>query len=366
MKAKTKIKHSSPYIDQKEVNAITEILKRGILSTGEIVSDFEKRISRVVGVKYACAVSSGSAALFLTIKKLPEVFPELKGKDEVIIPSFSCFALSNAVLMNQMKPAFADINIQNFSLDPQDIKKNITKRTLCVVFVHSFGICSDIKEIVNLGIPVIEDIAQSFGGKVDGRPAGSFGLASISSFYATKVITTGGEGGAVLSNNRELIEKIKDFIDYDKKTYEKEKLRFNFKMTDLNAAIGIVQLKKLKEILQIRRKIAEIYIQNLEELEKEDLISLPPKQNNIFFRFPILLKKGRRDELIEYLNKKGVSAQKSIFRPIHFDIEPELKLKNTEIAYENSVSIPIHPNVKEKDAYTIPKLIKSFLFQKKK
>lgn len=366
MKVKTKIKHSSPYIGQKEVNAVSKTLKRAILSTGEIVSEFENGISRIVGVKYACAVSSGSAALFLTLKMLPEVFPELKHKDEVIIPSFSCFALSNSVLMNQMKPVFADINIQNFSIDPQEIKKKITKRTLCAVFVHSFGICSDIKEIIELGIPIIEDIAQSFGGKVNGRPAGSFGLASVSSFYATKVITTGGEGGAILSNNRELIEKIKDFIDYDKKTYEKEKLRFNFKMTDPNAAVGIVQLKKLKEILRIRKKIAEIYIQNLEELEKEDLIILPPKQNNIFFRFPILLKKAKRDELIEYLNRKGVSAQKSIFRPIHFDIEPELKLKNTEIAYENSVSIPIHPNIKEKEAHTISKLIKSFFSQKNK
>lgn len=346
----SEIKHSEPFVGQEEAEVASRYLMRKLLSTGKIVEKFERELTKLIGVRFACALSSGTSALFLLLRELPAVFPELRGKSEVIIPSFSCFALSNAVLMNDLEPVFADIDDRTYSLDPRDIAKRITKRTMCVVFVHALGICSDLREIQRLGIPVIEDIAQAFGGRVDGRYVGSFGVASFSSFFATKVITTAGEGGAVLSNERSLVERIKDVAEYDKKIYDTRKIRFNFKMTDINAAVGLVQLKKLKNILRIRKKIAHVYFEMLSELEKERLIRFPPKENNIFFRFPIFIERGDQKKVIKFLQKNGVMAQKPIFRPLHYDIRPRERLPKTEIAYSKTVSIPIHPNMTEKDA----------------
>lgn len=354
------IAHSGPYLDDREVRIVSELLKQGILSTGRVVSEFEKKLSNVVGVSYSCAVSSGSAALFLVLKEIPEIFPELKEKNEVIIPSFTCFALSNAVLMCGFKPVFADISPETFSLDIKDVRKKITRRTLCVIFVHSFGICQSIDDFLDLGVPVVEDIAQAFGGTVDGKPVGSSGLASVSSFYATKVITTAGEGGAIFSNERKLIDRIKDFIDYDKKRYNRVSLRFNFKMTDISAAVGLAQLRKLKQILSIRKKIAEIYFNELQELESKDILKLPPRKNNIFFRFPIILGRNKQEKLLNYLRSHRIGADKPIFYPIHFDLAKDEDLPNTEIVYKNSVSIPIHPRVSEKDALKVARKVSSF------
>lgn len=354
------IEHSSPYLDDREVKFVSKFLRHGILSTGKIVSEFEAISSRVVGVSYSCAVSSGSAGLFLVLKKLPEVFPELRRKSEVIIPSFTCFALSNAVLMCGFKPVFADISPETFSLDISDVKKKITKETLCVIFVHNFGICQNIGEFLHLGVPVLEDIAQSFGGVVDGKPVGSSGLASVCSFYATKVITTAGEGGAVFSDERNLIDEIRDFIDYDKKRYSEVGLRFNFKMTDIAAAVGIVQIKKLKEILSMRKKIAQVYFDELEELERKGFLKLPPRKNNIFFRFPVILQKGKQEKFLKYLRSHGIGANKSIFYPLHLDLASHKKLPNTEMLYRKSISIPIHPRISEKGARKVAKKIFSF------
>lgn len=354
------IAHSSPYLDEREERFASKLLKQGILSTGRIVSEFEVLSSKVVGVRYSCAVNSGSAGLFLVLKKLPEIFPDLKRKNEVIIPSFTCFALSNAVLMCGFKPVFADISPETFSLDINDVRRKMTKKTLCVIFVHSFGICQNIDDLLYLGVPVLEDIAQAFGGVVDGKPVGSSGLASVSSFYATKVITTAGEGGAIFSNERKLIDEIKDFIDYDKKRYDKIRLRFNFKMTDIAAAVGIVQIRKLKEILSTRKKIAQIYFDELDELEKKNILRLPRRKNNIFFRFPVVLEKGKKEKLLNYLRSHGIGANELIFYPLHFDLGNNEKLPNTEMLYKNSVSIPIHPRISENNAYKIARRIFSF------
>lgn len=355
------IRHSFPYVGDEEEKAVLSAIQRCILSTGELVLKFEKKIADIVGVKYACATSSGSSALYLVLKKLPEVFPELRGKDEVIIPSFTCFALSNAILLNGYKPVFADINLENFSLDFEDVRNKLTKKTLCVIFVHAFGICSDLKDFLNLDVPIIEDIAQAFGGRVYGKPVGSFGIASVSSFYATKVITTGGEGGAVLSNVKKLVEEIRDFIDYDKKRYDKRKVRFNFKMGDINAAFGLAQLKRLKEIIRKRKKLADMYFAELSEFEREGFLKLPPKENNIFFRFPVLLYRWNADSLLPYMNNYGIAAQKPIFRPLHFDIGERRKLKNTEKAYKRTVSLPIHPTLTETDVGKVCRVFIQFI-----
>jgi len=350
------IKHSSPFVGKDEIKAIEKIIKEGILSDGSIVEKFENKILDFVGTKFSVAVSSGSASLFLILKFLPKVFPSLKEKKKVIIPSFACPAISNAVLFAGYEPVFCDINLDTFSPDFDDVKKKITSGTLAVVYIHSFGICEDLKEFFKLGVPVIEGIAQSFGGRVNGKFVGSYGLASFSSFYATKVITTA-EGGAVFSDERNLVEKIKDFIDYDKKDYEPDQFRFNFKMSDIQAAIGLAQLKKLPHILKIRKNLGFYYMKKLSELN----LKLPRKENNIFFRFVVLTDgKVRSEKIIDFLRKKGVMADKPIWKPLHYFYKnfANSDLKNTEFAYDYGISLPIHPSITKKQVDFIVKSLK--------
>jgi dTDP-4-amino-4,6-dideoxygalactose transaminase len=352
------IKHSSPFVGKDEIKAIEKIIKEGILSAGSIVEKFENKILDFVGTKFSVAVSSGSASLFLILKFLPKVFPSLKGKRKVIIPSFACPAISNAVLFAGYEPVFCDINLDTFSPDFDDVKRKITSDTLAVVYIHSFGICEDLKEFLKLGVPVIEGIAQSFGGRVNGKFVGSYGVASFSSFYATKVITTA-EGGAVFSNERKLVEKIKDFIDYDKKDYEPDQFRFNFKMSDVQAAIGLAQLKKLPHILKIRKDLGFYYIKKLSGLKLS--LKLPRKENNIFFRFVVLTTDGKvkSEKIIDFLRKKRIMADKPIWKPLHYFYENFTNLKNTEFAYEYGVSLPIHPSITKKQVDFIATALKS-------
>jgi len=340
------IKHSFPFVGKEEVKEVERIIKEGILSAGKIVEKFERKILKFVGTKFSVAVNSGSASLFLILKFLPKVFPELSGKKKVIIPSFACPAISNAVLFAGYEPVFSDINLDTFALDFDDVKKRITPDTLAIVYIHSFGICNDLKDFISLGVPVVEGIAQSFGGKVNGKFVGSYGVASFSSFYATKVITTA-EGGAVFSDEKKLIDKIKDFIDYDKKDYEPDQFRFNFKMSDIQAAIGLAQLKKISFILKTRKNLGLYYIKKLHNLER--FLKIPSKENNIFFRF-VVLTDGRvkAESVIEFMRKKGIMADKPIWKPLHYFYGNGSDLKNTEFAYEHGISLPIHLSITKK------------------
>ncbi len=342
------IKHSFPFVGKEEVEEVRKIIEKGILSSGKIVERFEKKILNFVGTKFSVAVNSGSASLFLILKFLPKVFPELIGKKKVIIPSFACPAISNAVLFAGYEPVFSDINLDTFALDFDDVKKKIGSDTLAIVYIHSFGICDDLKDFISLGVPVVEGIAQSFGGKVNGKFVGSYGVASFSSFYATKVITTA-EGGAVFSDEKKLVDKIKDFIDYDKKDYKSDQFRFNFKMSDIQAAIGLAQLKKFTHILKKRKELGLYYIKKLHELER--FLKIPPKENNIFFRF-VVLTDGRikSENIIDFMRKKGIMADKPIWKPLHYFYgkASDLNLKNTEFAYEHGLSLPIHLSVTKK------------------
>lgn len=342
------VKHSEPFLSKDEINILSKLIKQKTLSTGKIVRKFEFSLAKFLGVKDAVCTSSGSSALYLILKFLPEIFPELKGRNKVLIPSFTCPAISNAVFMAGYEPVFADINLDTFSLGLQDVRRKISPDTLCVVFIHSFGICSDISDFLAMGVPVIEGIAQAFGGKVSSQKmVGSQGLVSFTSFYATKVITTA-EGGAVFSNEKSLIEKIRDFIDYDKKDYNPGEFRFNFKMSDIQAGLGLVQLKKIKTILKRRKEIALLYFELLEDDERRGKIKLPPRENNIFFRFPVILNDLQSDSVILNLRRKRVYADKLIFKPLHFFYAKEQNLQNTETAYEKGISLPIHPNLSHK------------------
>ena len=214
------IPHSRPTLDQSDFDGVLQVIKSGHLVQGEQTAGFEKDLSSLIGVKGGVAVSSGTAALHLSLISLGV------GKgDEVILPGFVCTAPLNAIHYVGASPVIAEIDRLTFNIDVNDLKRRITKKTKAIIVPHMFGLPADVEDIASLGIPVIEDCAHSLGSRYGDHYTGGIGALSIFSFYATKVIATG-EGGMVLSNNEGLLEGIKDLRDYDNR--ESYAVRYNY------------------------------------------------------------------------------------------------------------------------------------------
>lgn len=317
------IQHSKPTIMLEDIKSVEKVMETGYLSQGNKVKEFEKELSKFIGVKYAIAVNSGTSALHLALLSL-----DVKENVEVIIPSLTCTALMNAINYVKAKPIIVDIDIDTLNISLDEIKRNITDRTKVVIVPYMFGNVAPIDKIIsfckNYDVKVIEDCAQSVGKKYKGKMLGSFGDVSVFSFYATKVITTG-EGGMVLTNSKKIWKNAMDLRSYDKKkTY---KMRYNYEMTDMQAALGISQLQKLSTFLSKRKKIAQNY--------DKYFVSWMPR-NSIYYRY--LVKVNDADAAIKKLNTLGIESAKCVFEPLK-------NLKNSSYVYRHAVSIPIYPSL---------------------
>ncbi len=343
------IPHSRPTIDYEEVNAAAAVLQSGQLAQGEQVLHFEKALASLIGVGGAVAVSSGTAALHLTLLAL-----EIGEDDDVVIPSFVCPALLNAIRYVRAVPVLADIIRETFNMDLQDLKRRRTGKTKAVIIPHMFGLPADIKEIVALGIPVIEDCAQALGSRYEGVPTGSFGVLSVFSFYATKVICTG-EGGMVVANDLQLLERIRDLRDYDEK--DDGRLRYNYKLTNLQAALGLAQLRKLPALIGRRRDIAGQY----DEFLREYLLSMPvcpPDREHIYYRYVIRTKHVA--ELLAAGGEAGIAYRRPVFKPLHHYLGMA-GYPQTEAAFLETVSLPIYPSLSDTEVKTILHHVQSIL-----
>ena len=330
------IPHSRPTLGEAEIKAVAEVMASGQIAEGEVVKRFEKSFAAKMGVPDAVAVSSGTAALHLVLLAM-----RIGPADEVIIPSYVCSALLNAVQYVGATPVPAEIDSSTYNLDPDDIAQRVTSRTRAVVVPHLFGLPADLDKILKLNIPVIEDCAQAVGATHHNRPLGTFGDAAIFSFYATKMMTTG-EGGMVVAKSSQIIEQVRDLKTYDEKqTY---RVRFNYKMTDIQAALGEIQLARLDDFIKLRRKIARHYIKFLNAPE----IKLPTENaEHIYYRFVVRLK-ADCDWLLRELVKKGVGCARPVFLPLH----RQLNMKSypvTDRTWQTALSIPIYPSLRAKE-----------------
>jgi len=345
------IPHSRPTIDQEEIDAAVAVLRSGQLAQGEQVLQFEKALASLIGVGGAVAVSSGTAALHLSLLAL-----EIGEGDEVVIPSFVCPALLNAIRYVRAVPVLADICRETFNIDVRDLKRRVTRRTKAVIVPHMFGLPADIREIVAFGVPVIEDCAQSLGSRYEGAPTGSFGALSVFSFYATKVICTG-EGGMVAANDLQLLEKIRDLRDYDEKA--DDRLRFNCKLTDLQAALGLAQLRKLPTLIGRRRAIARQY----DEFLRENLLpapACPPDRDHIYYRYVIRIKNVA--ELLAAGGESGIAYRGPVFKPLHHYLGMT-GYPRTEAAFLETVSLPIYPSLHDEEIKAILQHVQPFLMR---
>jgi len=330
------IPHSRPTLGEEEAEAAFKVVLSGQISQGPQVAEFERELAAYVGVGYGVAVSSGTAALALALRALG-----VGEGDEVAVPSYACAALVHAVRFVGASPLLVDVDPDTGNLDPEDLGRRLVGRTKAIVLVHMFGFPARVEEVGRFGVPILEDCAMALGARYRGGQVGSFGRASAFSFYATKMLATG-EGGMVLTDDPDLAEAVRDFREYDMK--EDTQPRFNFKMTDIQAALGRVQLGKLDAFVERRKRVASIYDVAFRDLEAE----LPPKVEDAepsYYRY-VLRVSSDAGEVIKALKTKGIDAARPVFRPIHryLGLPPE-DFAGTEDMYRRAVSIPIYPSL---------------------
>ena len=343
------VPHSRPTIDREDIKAVTEVLASGHISQGEKVKEFETRLAKFVGTKYGIAVSSGTSAIHLALTSL-NVGP----KDEVIIPSYVCASPYMATLHAGAIPKIVDIRPSDFNIYATTLKKGVTHKTKAIIVPHMFGTPAELDELLDLGFPIIEDCAQSLGAEYKKRKVGSFGRLSVFSFYATKMITTG-EGGMVLTNDHKIYNKIMEVREYDKKPLNT--IRYNYKMSDIQAALGLSQLKKLSYFIKRRREIATIYNKQLSEYN----VTLPrtaPHKRSVFYRYVVMV--NRLDHIQKMAKKSGIMCEKPIWKPLHKSL-PSTKCPNSDHAYNHALSIPLYPSLTEEEVeYVVKKLREVF------
>lgn len=341
------IPHSRPTIGHEEIKNVEKVLLSRHIACGNMVERFENNMARYIGVKGGVAVSSGTAALHLALLSLG-----ISDGDEVIIPSYVCLALLNAITYCGARPVIVDIVPETLNISFPDTSRALSKRTKAIIVPYIFGCPANIDEFFSLGIPVIEDCAQAIGATYKGKRLGGFGMLGIFSFYATKVITTG-EGGMVISNDLRLLHKVRDLREYDKK--RQFRLRYNYKMTDIQAAIGITQLKKLPRFLKKRRAIAKIYRDSLKDIP----VFTQPEDGHIFYRF-IIMSKKKAENIIAEFKKNGIEAKKPVFMPIHRYLGLD-GFNNTEEAMSRAISIPIYPSLSDREVSKIASITRRCL-----
>jgi len=326
----THIPHSRPLLGRAERQALHRVITSGQLTQGEEVETFEKSMASVMGRKHAAAVQSGTAALHLTLIALG-----VSQKDRVAIPSYVCSSLLHAVSMVGARPLLIDVDPATFNMDPDDLRRRLRPRTKAIVVPHMFGLAAEIDDISRHGVPVIEDCAMSLGAEYQGKPVGSFGALSIVSSYATKMIATG-EGGMVLGDRWTLLRQVRDLRSYD--GHRGHRTRYNYKMTDLQAALGQAQLTRLASFIRSRRRLASRYGRALETGPWE----LPEiGQHHIYYRYVIRIHRGAR-RFLSQLNSLGVEARRPVFKPLHRYLELD-GFSGTEEAFRRAVSIPLYP-----------------------
>ena len=306
-----------PVINEEEMKAIEEVLYSGMLTQGEAVKNFEDAFSDYLGVKNSIACSNGTVALDLVLKAL-----DFRQGDEVISPAFTFIATGNAILYQGSKPVFADVDPRTFNIDPEDLQEKITPKTKAVIGVHLYGQPFDLKGVQQIcedhHLALIEDCAQAHGAEYNGRKVGGFGDGCFS-FYPTKNMTTA-EGGMITTNDDQLAAKLRLMRNHgDTGKYNHVMLGYNYRMTNIQGSIGLVQLKKLDQFNQKRIENAEFFNRNL----MKDGINTPFKDSrvrHVYNQYVVRVEDSfcsSREMLMDYLMSKGIGCAVHYPMPVY-------------------------------------------------
>lgn len=343
-------------IDDQEVKAVTKVIRSGHLVQGREVAKLEKEFAALCGTKYALAVANGTAALHLALHSAG-----IKNGDEVITTPFTFVATANSILMVGGKPVFVDIDPLTYNLDPEKIISAITKKTKAILVVDLYGQPANYRKLRQIAskysLLLIEDAAQSVNAKYYGKTTGSLADIATFSLYATKNITSA-EGGVVTTNNRNYYEIGRLFRHHgqnENKKYHYEGLGYNYRLTDLQAAMALVQMKKLNRLTKKRQQLAAYYTQELRNIKGIVTPVLIPGAISVYHQYTIRITakaKLSRDKLQAKLAKDGITT--NIYYPVPLyrfsHLKQSGKLMNTENAAKEVLSIPVHPHLTDREA----------------
>ena len=335
------IPHNKPTLGKEEEEACLRVIRSGQLSNGDEVRSFEDEFCNFLGLPkgHAVAVSSGSSALFLAIKILSS------DKKTVTIPGYVCTALRNAIELNQLDIEFVDVKKNTPNVDNALINSNSNPK----IIPHMYGIPVDVSQINNEY--VIEDCSHAVGAKINNQSVGTFGEIGIFSFFVTKLMTTGGFGGMLVSKSFETVSEVRNFIEYDGKLDKKS--HFNFQMGNLQAAIGREQLKKIPQFLARREEIFQMYNEagfDMLDTEKSKNIIKP-------VRFRALMKTSEPNAIIKKLHENDISARMIYNDPI-ISKDPK-NFPNSIDLIQNSISLPIYPSLSNNEISKIISTLKN-------
>ena len=368
------IRINQPFLGKEEIDSAVEVLRSGVLTDksgmGPRVLEFERSFAKYVGAKHAVAVVNGTAALHTAL-----LAADVHVGDEVILPSFTFVGAVNAVVLAGATPVFADIDKDTYCLRSESVEECVTRKTKAIVPTDLYGLPSDLKSFADLaknkGISVIEDAAQAHGAQYDGKRVGAVSDLTCFSFYAAKNLTTG-EGGMITTNDDEHAQALRMIRSHgEQRPYWTVRLGHNYHMTEMAAAIGQAQLRKLPGFLEKRRKNAELATQKLEMSGKLILPKEPDGRRHGWYVYTVRLRgvnAAKRNKIVDRLWNKNIEAAVYYSTPVHSTpfyrdsaIARKGRLPETEKASRQVFSLPVHPRLGENEidyvAETLRKII---------
>lgn len=349
-----------PHLGKEEERAVLKVLRSKVLSLGPELIKFEKTFAKQIGATYACAVNSGTSGLHLAM-----IAAGIKAGDEVITTPFSFVASANAILYVGAKPVFVDIEPVTYNIDPKKIEAAITKKTKAILVVHIFGQAANMGPIMKIAkqhqLIVVEDACESIKATYKGKPTGTFGQSGVFAFYPNKQMTTG-EGGMVVTNDKTVYDVCKSLSNQGRGVnmnwLDHQYLGYNYRLDEMSAALGLVQLKKLNMLIKDRQKIANTYTRFLQGYPELLQVPLVAKDNtHTWFVYVVTIKnkKVSRDQVMADLAKAGISS-KAYLPSIHLFgfYKKSFGFKKGDFPISESVSdyslaLPLYSDLTSKD-----------------
>lgn len=351
--ADIKVPIAKPIIGEEEIKNVVEVLKSGMIAQGPKVAEFEEKFAAWIGTKYAIATNSGTSALHVAL-----LAAGIGKGDEVITTPFTFIATGNSIVYTGATPVFADIDLKTYTIDPDSIEALISDKTKAILPVQLYGQSADMDRINEIadkhGLKVIEDAAQAHGAMYKGKNVGALGDAGCFSFYPTKNMTTS-EGGIITTDDEELAKRARMFRTHGSSIkYTHDEIGYNFRMTDISAAIGLAQLNSIDEFNDKRIANAEYLNEGLKDVDGV----LTPYSNDdlkhVYHQYTIFIEKGKRDDWVNFLTEKGIGT--GVHYPIPLYNQPIYKklgiegnAQNAELAANHVISLPVHPSLTHKD-----------------